>query len=61
MANVTLKLDDEQIERGVQSMMSAMDEIILKRVKEFLERKKDGMPDSRDINDKTWRDRPPLL
>ncbi len=59
-----LKRTDEQINNGVQRMMKEMDKIILKRVREFLERQeaaKGDMPDSRDLNDKTWRDRESLL
>ncbi len=60
----TLKPNDEQINNGVQRMRDEIDKIILKRVKEFLKRKeaaKGDTPDSRDLSDKTWRDRAPLL
>lgn len=59
-----LKPTDEQIEQGVQWMRDEVDKIILKRVKQFLERQeaaKGNIPDSRDLDSNTWRDRAPLL
>ncbi len=56
-----MKPKDEQ---GFQSLKDKIDRIILEKVKKFLECReasKDGMPNSRDLNNKTWRDRDQML
>jgi len=61
---MNLKPTDEQTDQSVQWMTDEMDKIILKRVKKFLARQeaaKDDTPDSRDLSNKTWRDRESLL